>query len=154
MSAMWAVSSGCHSKAVPPVLTAAGKTSVRALFCMYGGVGLTPVPLPPGYELQFAVAVVQIDSPGAVANVEVSDFALFDIGNKVTRLKRVVQVEVFDRPHVATGGSFADYLNAGGTQVLERNSARGADPPPCAGRTHRRTHCSGAIPAYGRPEGH
>lgn len=116
--------------------------------------GIDAVPLPPGYELQFAVAVVQIDSPGAVANVEVSDFALFDIGNKVTRLKRVVQVEVFDRPHVATGGSFADYLNAGGTQVLERNSARGADPPPCAGRTHRRTHCSGAIPAYGRPEGH
>jgi hypothetical protein len=43
-----------------PVATNAG---VKALFCAYGGIGLTPNPQPPGFESEFAVAVVEINSP-------------------------------------------------------------------------------------------
>ncbi len=74
------------------------------------------MPTPPDFESQFAVAVVEINSTKETANLAVSDFVLLDQTGKATKFKRVVEVEVFDRPRVATEGSYAYYLNPGGTR--------------------------------------
>jgi hypothetical protein len=94
------------------VKRAATKASARALFCAYGGIGLRPVPTPPGFESEFAVAVVEINSPSKTMNVSVTDFVLLDRDDKATKLKRVVKVEVFDEPPATTEGTFAYYLNS------------------------------------------
>lgn len=93
--------------------TEAGSATARSLFGAYGSVGFMPDPLPPGFETQFAVAVVEIDSPHEIRNVAVTDFVLFDEAGKTIKSKRVVSVEVFNRPRVATEGEFAYYLNQG-----------------------------------------
>jgi hypothetical protein len=85
----------------------------KALFCAFGGVGI----MSPGEsEREFAVAVVEIDSPGETTNVAFSDFILFDKEGRETKFNRLISVEVFDRAHQPTEGSFAYYLNSGGTQ--------------------------------------
>ena len=88
---------------------------VTPVFCTHGSIGLIPSSPPPGFESEFAVVVVQIDSPREIANAAVSEFALFDAAGKETKFNRVVAVEEFHRAHVATEGSFAHYLNSGGT---------------------------------------
>jgi hypothetical protein len=70
--------------------------SAKSLFCAFGGVEFNPVPQPPDFESQFAVAVVEINSPVEIRNVAVTNFVLFDRDGKVTKLKRVVKVDVFD----------------------------------------------------------
>lgn len=89
----------------------AGDADARALFCAYGSVAVLPVPLPPGFESQFAVAVVEINNPSQTKHVAVSDFVLFDQAGKQTGFKRVVKVEEFNQPRIATEGAFAYYLN-------------------------------------------
>jgi hypothetical protein len=106
--ALLSTTSGCAASGpVPPALPAAGDGGAKALFCAYGSVGLRPRQPPPEYELQFAVTVVEIDSPRDIANIVVSDFALFDRAGSVTRFRRVVQVEEFNRARIASEGSFA-----------------------------------------------
>jgi hypothetical protein len=84
---------------------------VKPLFCAFGSVGLIPVPTPPGFESEFAVAVVEINSSTETANVAVSDFVLFDQAGKATKAKRVIKVEEFDEPHDTNEGIMAYYLN-------------------------------------------
>lgn len=93
----------------------ASDTSVKPLYCAFGGIGITPIHPPQGFESEFAVAVVEINSPSETANVTVSDFVLLDQGGKATKFKRVVQIEVFHRPRIATEGIGAYYENPGGT---------------------------------------
>lgn len=112
------VSCGC----VPPKVDTSSQpttvsVSAKALFCAYGGVGMIPNPIPPGYELHFVEAIVEIESLREISNVAVSDFVLVDAQGKATKIKRVLGVEVFNRPHVDTEGIFAYYLNDGGTQT-------------------------------------
>ena len=91
-------------------------SGAKPLFCMYGGVEVVPDPLPPGYETQFAIAVVEIDSQHEASGLAVTDLELLDKDGAATKLKRVVEVEVFERPRVATEGEFAYYLNPGSTR--------------------------------------
>jgi hypothetical protein len=88
----------------------------KALFCSFGGIGMQPSPLPPGFEAQFAVAVVEINRTREIRKAKVSDFVLFDQSGQATNFKRVVSVEVFDRPRLASEGDDAYYLNPGNTQ--------------------------------------
>ena len=88
----------------------------KSLFCAHGSIGMRPNPLPPGYETQFAVAVVEIQSAMEVPNVGVTEFSLFNNDGKETKLKRVMEVEEFSRTPVADEGRFAYYLNRGGTR--------------------------------------
>jgi hypothetical protein len=101
--------------AITPALIekAEAAANAKSLFCAFGGVGITPIPRPPGFESEFAVAVVEINSSRQTANVAVSDFVLFDQdGRAATKLKRVVKVEEFDAlPHPAIDGLFAYYLD-------------------------------------------
>jgi len=85
-----------------------------SLFCAHGGVGLVPDPLPSGYETQFAVAVVEIESPAIAKNVSISGFTLYDKTGVATKMKRVVKAETFDEPSVAGQGFAAYYLNTAG----------------------------------------
>jgi hypothetical protein len=100
-----------------PPAAAEGRAGAKSLYCAYGGIGQVPRSPLPGFETQFAVAVVEIDSPIEIANVTVSDFALFDQAGKVTKFERVVGVEEFDRARIATEGEAAYYLNPGGTRA-------------------------------------
>jgi hypothetical protein len=75
------------------VRSAPDGTRVKSLSCFFGSVGVTPYPLPPGYETQFAKAVVEITSPRAKRNLAVSNFVLFDPTGKETKFKRVVDVQ-------------------------------------------------------------
>jgi hypothetical protein len=88
----------------------------KPLFCAYGGVGLVPDPLPAGYETEFAVAVVEVHSVTETASNAVTQFILFDKDGAETKMKRVVETEIFERPRVASEGEFAWYLNPGGTR--------------------------------------
>jgi hypothetical protein len=90
--------------------------TATALYCEFGGVGITPTPVPPGYERYFAVAVVEIDSPNETKNVEVSDFSMFEEGGAETKLKRVGEVEEFNRVRLPTQNDGAYYMNPGGTR--------------------------------------
>ena len=85
----------------------------RMLFCATGSIAITPFHPPPGFESQFAVAVVELHSPTKVANAAVSGFVVFDQAGKVTRLKRVVKVEKFNDYSVTTANwRFAHYLDS------------------------------------------
>jgi hypothetical protein len=110
--------------AITPALIekAEAAANAKSLFCAFGSVGTTPIPRPPGFESEFAVAVVEINSPRKTANVAVSDFVLFDQEGRAMKLKRVVKVEEFDAPpHPATEGLFAYYLNAGSSATQPWN---------------------------------
>ena len=108
---------GPRALAAPPAADsiAVHSVTIKKLYCAFGGVSLIPVPTPPDFEAQFAVVVLEVDSVIATPHVAVTDFALTDGAGKTTRLKRVVSVEVFARPRVATEGIAAYYLNPGGT---------------------------------------
>jgi hypothetical protein len=90
-----------------------------ALFCAYGGVGTTPYPLPPGYETEYAVMVVELGNAGpAIADVIVLGAALVDsTGATTASLRRIDHIVVM--PPLATPGptrgTFAVYLNPEGT---------------------------------------
>jgi hypothetical protein len=70
---------------------------------------MKPISRPPGFESEFAVAVVEINSPSETKNTAVTDFVLLDRMGKVTKFKRVVDVEQFNVT-LATKDPFA-YLN-------------------------------------------
>jgi hypothetical protein len=97
-------------------IAAITQSAARSLFCAHGSIGMRPNPLPRGFETQFAIAVVEIQSPTEVSNVAVTEFSLFNKDGQETKLKRVIEVEEFARTSVAGEGSFAYYLNPGGTR--------------------------------------
>jgi hypothetical protein len=89
----------------------AGKNA-KPLFCAYGSlVGFRPIPPPPRFESEFAVAVVEINSSKPYASVTVSDFTLFDQAGMAIKAKRVVSVEEFDEPKYPGLGRWAYYMN-------------------------------------------
>ena len=111
-------------------------TTATTLFCAYGGVGLVPDPLPPGYETEFAVIVVELDNPGtAVEGVSVLGAVLLDgAGAATASLRRVDHVVVLpDAPPDPSLGIFAVYLNPEGAPFT------GTVPP---GRTRLRVRFS------------
>ena len=102
------------------VSAAAERTSVaKLLFCATGSVGLRPIPPPPGFETDFAEAVVEINSSARLEGATVTRFSLTDRDGHVTSFARLVSIEDFNELRVPGQGSFAYYLrppHAGGTQ--------------------------------------
>jgi hypothetical protein len=93
----------------PPSPPVQAPITSRALYCAHGGVGIAPA----GAERWFAVAVIEITNPGASTPAKVSDFSLIGATGEVTPLRRVIEVDDFDRPPVPNWGISAYYLNAG-----------------------------------------
>jgi hypothetical protein len=136
----------------PPAAT----LSITPLFCAYGGVGIVPDPLPPGYETQFATAVVQVDNPGPpVGPITVASGTLVDEnGAVVASLVRLDHFVVLPEvePESATMGSFAVHLNPegtpfGGTLPTGRTILRAhfsIDASPLAFPAHCRLELAGA----------
>lgn len=87
--------------------------ATKALFCAYGGVGMTPLSQS-ARRPYFAVAVVEIDSHETIAAAAISDFALFDSSGVRTSFTRVVSVEEFTAQRNPNEGLFAYYLKPGG----------------------------------------
>jgi hypothetical protein len=88
-----------------------GYATMKLLFCAYGSIGLRPLHPPPGFETQFAVAVIEVNSSFDMPNAPEPDIMLFDQAGKPTKTNRVISVEVFDEPYVAGDGNFAYYLD-------------------------------------------
>lgn len=101
----------CWSIASAATDTRTRTGSAKMLFCADGSIGMRPNPLPPEYETEFAVAVVEIDSPMDVSDAAVSNFVLFDQAAKRTYLKRVVKVENVDAITRDADGSY-HYLDS------------------------------------------
>lgn len=99
--------------------TPSAALSITPLFCAYGGVGLVPDPLPPGYETMFATVVVQVDNPGApIGPITLAAGSLVDEhGTPVASLVRLDHFVVLPElePEGPTMGSFAVHLNPEGT---------------------------------------
>lgn len=89
------------------------------LFCAFGGVGVVPDPLPPGYVTELAAFVVAIDNPGPpIGRVSFSSAALLDgPGSPVAAFRGVDHVVVLAGidPTSPSMGTFAVYLNPEGT---------------------------------------
>ena len=101
------------SLAVAPIAAQpiTSRAAARSLFCAHGSIGMIPAPRPPGFESEFAVAVVEIDTSKVMENVAVTAFTLFDRAGKATTMKRLVKVETFDEPRRSGDGYVAYYLN-------------------------------------------
>jgi hypothetical protein len=86
--------------AVRPTVARAAQYQVQgtatALFGAFGSVGLISVPRPAEFESEFAVTVVEINSSVAMTNVPVTELVLLDRHGRITVMKRVVEVEVFE----------------------------------------------------------
>jgi hypothetical protein len=111
------VSVAACTRTPTPTAVVATVTTATTLFCAYGGVGLIPDPLPPGYETEFAAIVVELDNPGAVIEgVSVRGAALLDgAGAPSASLRRVDHVVVLpEAPPDPSLGIFAVYLNPEG----------------------------------------
>lgn len=114
-----ALLAACSGGTPPPETPVADRgLTATSLFCAYGGVGIVPDPLPPGYETQFASMVIAIDNPGPpIPAVSVAGLTLVDAaGTALASLQRVDHVVVLDavEPEGPTMGRFAVYLNAEG----------------------------------------
>ena len=102
-----------------PSSAAERTATAKLLFCSSGSVGFRPVPSPPGFESEFAEAVVEINSSTQIENATVTRFSLFDQTGKETAFKRVVSIEDFNELHAPGNGSFGYYMHLphiGGTQ--------------------------------------
>ena len=95
--------------------------SIKLLFCAFGSIGLQPVPPPPGFENEFAEAVVEINNDGKVVNAPLPYVTLYAEHGKVWQTKRVVSVEVFDEPWVRGEGDVGFYMGTrGNTHAWDR----------------------------------
>lgn len=99
--------------------SAPASESAKMLSCDYGlaGGGM-PISPPPGYDAEFAVAVVEIHTATEIQDARVTNFMLTDRAGKIGRMKHVVAVSVFDDPpYPANGikgtGSLAYYDDLG-----------------------------------------
>jgi hypothetical protein len=111
------VAVGCVPSAhpSPPQPAVRNRDGARALFCAYGGVGLTPREPPRDFVRHSAVAVVEISSRRRITDVKVTEFTLFDRNDRLTTFTRVVAIEGFlNRSRRASEGPFAYYLNPAG----------------------------------------
>jgi hypothetical protein len=83
---------------------------MKLLYCSFGSIGLQPNPLPSGFENQFAVAVVEVNSYADIPNAPPPTITLFDEEGKSTKTKRVISVSVFDEPYIEHEGNAAFWL--------------------------------------------
>ncbi len=111
-----------HDPSAPSTtLTPVSNTPPHAklLFCAFGGVGMVPNPLPPGYETSFAIVAVEVDNDGPpLQDVRVHALRLRESpGTKVVSLRRVDRFVVMPPllPEGPTLGRFAVFLNPEGT---------------------------------------
>ncbi|MBV9148944.1 MAG: hypothetical protein JO024_03700 [Candidatus Eremiobacteraeota bacterium] len=88
-----------------------GYAYMKLFYCAYGGIGFQPLHPPLGFENEFAVAVIEVNSSIEVKDAPAPDVTLFDGTGKSTKTKRLASVEVFDEPYVAGEGDGAYYLN-------------------------------------------
>jgi len=88
-----------------------GYAYMKLFYCAYGSIGFQPLHPPPGFENQFAVAVIEVNSSIEIKNAPAPDVTLFNSTEKSAKTKRLISVEVFDEPYVAGEGSGAYYLN-------------------------------------------
>jgi hypothetical protein len=96
-----------HGSSIPYL----GKPVTKAVFCAFGSIGIQPLTKPPGFESQFATAVVEIDSPQKIEHADVTEFVLIEPDGKTTPMKRVITIERFEERPKPTEGKFAFYLN-------------------------------------------
>ena len=61
--------------------------------------------------MQFAVAVVEVNTSQAIPNAPAPQIVLYGRRPKLMKTRRVVSVEVFDEPWVQNEGYMAYYLN-------------------------------------------
>jgi hypothetical protein len=79
--------------------TVPSEIQTTVLACGYGGVGIRPVPLPPDFDTEFAIVVLEIQSSRTIPNVTVSEFSILSKDGSETGMKHVVRVdEVVDTP--------------------------------------------------------
>lgn len=92
---------------------------MHSLFCVYGGVGIVPVPTPPGYETAFVTQVFEIENAGPeVSGVTLERASLRDgSGGEIASMLRLDHfVDLTDDPPPdPSWGSFAVFLNGTGT---------------------------------------
>ena len=104
--------SACAEAQVPATTVADSGTS---LFAAFGSIGVRPDPLPPDYDVEYAVMVVDVDNAGAaVTGASVS--ALEVGGAKLRKLDGVVVVlpPSIALPPLASAGSWAVYTQTAG----------------------------------------
>lgn len=135
--------------------------SVAALFCLGCSGNLTAATLTPlngvyGLVSQSperrwgAVVLIEIDSPGAISEVRISDFELFDDNDTVTRASSVVSVDEILRFRDGWERECGDWrsapgdvqpwsgdVRAGKTHVLVRIELESRPPPPQGGLKYR-----------------
>ncbi len=119
LGTLLAGSAAACSRTSTPVPPATSEITARVLFCAYGGVGMMPNPLPPGYETQFAEIVIEVNNPGAaLGGVTVASANLLDAQGanaaSMRRVDRFVVLPPLETPG-PTLGIFAVYLNPKGT---------------------------------------
>jgi hypothetical protein len=93
--------------------------SGRTLFCAYGGVGIVPDPLPPGYETEFTSVTIDLDNPNGKTGLTVKSIELMNESGKVSAtMRRVVEMVKLDAskppPGRTESGSWAFFLNPPG----------------------------------------
>jgi hypothetical protein len=65
-----------------------------SLFCAPGSIGLRPDPLPPDYDVEYVVAVVDINNPGEpLSGIAIQSLELDS--KPISHLRRVQEVGVF-----------------------------------------------------------
>jgi hypothetical protein len=119
LGTLLAGASGACSRTSPPASPVGAELSATMLFCAYGGVGIAPDPLPPGYDTQFAEIVIEVNNPGAaLGGVTVASANLLDAQGvhaaSMRRVDRFVVLPPLETPG-PTLGTFAVYLNPKGT---------------------------------------
>jgi hypothetical protein len=96
--------------------TIPSEIQTKALVCAYGGVGFRPIPLPPDFDTEFAVVVVEIASSSSIPNVGVSEFSILSKDRSEVKMKHVVQVEEFLDIPSNDGRSPDSYIFNGATR--------------------------------------
>ena len=100
-----------------PVPTQAASLSGVALFSAIGSIGVRPEPLPPDYDAEYVVAVVDIDNPGdpitgvAITAIELRDKA----GTSRAHMRRISEAGTFAAgalPSLDSAGSWAVYTDS------------------------------------------
>jgi hypothetical protein len=130
----------CSTSAAPPPAqrapaVATAELSGTSLFCAPGSIGLRPDPLPPDYDAEYVVVVIDVDNPGdPVSGVTLGAVELLD-ANSAPRAhaRKIQELGAFPPtttlPPLASAGSWAIYSDSkipafAGTLVHGHNRLR------------------------------
>lgn len=101
---------------------------VQMLYCEYGSVGPRPAVLPPDFESEFAVAVIEVNSSETFKHVPLPTVTLFDSAGTAIRTKRIISVEDFNEVYVRGDGNATFYAQTnpqGYSRPWDRNLPAG-----------------------------